>query len=272
MSAYIDEALATLSSAITTGIESKLKDLHTSMPGIIASFNAATQTATVQPAIKRIFKTREETDELLTPSAIPPLINVPVQFPRAGGFCMTFPVKKGDECLLVFSERSIDYWHRSGGVKNPGGKRFHHLSDAVAIMAISSIPNAIVDFATDGVEIKKEGGAGSIKITDNGQIEINSDANINLTSSGSVEINSDANINLTSSSTVGIIASSFNVTGVSVFNGAVSVNGAATLAGGAVISGAVTADGTALAKIDHTHLQANDSSGDVQPPTGPGVP
>lgn len=271
MSVFIDEALATLSSAIMTGIESRLKDLHTSMPGIIESFNATTQTATVQPAIKRIFKTREENEEILTPSSIPPILNVPVQFPRAGGFCMTFPVKKGDECLLVFCERSIDYWHRSGGVKNPGGKRFHHLSDAVAIVSISSVPNAIANFATDGVEIKREGGAGSIKILNDGQVEINSNANINLTASSNVNIDA-SNINLTASSNVDITATNFNVTGISVFNGAVTVNGAATLAGGAAITGTPTADGTALAKIDHTHNQANDSAGNTEQPTGPGIP
>jgi hypothetical protein len=52
---------------------------------------------------------------------LPILINVPVQFPRGGCFLLTFPVTKGDECLIMFAERDA--------------KRFHSLSDATAIEA-----------------------------------------------------------------------------------------------------------------------------------------
>ena len=105
-------AFHTLISLIGTGGISE-KDLHTSMPGIIESFDPVTQTASIQPTIKRVFITREGITETLTLSNLPLLINVPVQFPRGGGSSLTFPVTKGDECLI----------------------RFHSLSDATAIEA-----------------------------------------------------------------------------------------------------------------------------------------
>ena len=74
--------ISTLASNIKQGIETRLKDVHTAMPGIIESFNAVTQLASVQPAVKRIFRTTQDEKEILTPTPIPVLINVPVIFPR----------------------------------------------------------------------------------------------------------------------------------------------------------------------------------------------
>ena len=56
---------------------------------------------------------------------------------------LTFPVKPGDECLLVFNERCIDGWWQSGGSSEPLDYRQHDLSDAVAIMGISSLPQVV---------------------------------------------------------------------------------------------------------------------------------
>lgn len=164
--------LATLSSNIKQGIKEHLKDLHTSMPGIIESFDPETQLATVQPAIKRIFKTTDGETEFLTPTELPVLINVPVIFPRGGGFSLTFPVAKGDECLLNFCERSIDNWHEFGTVREPGARRFHALSDAVAIVGLSSVPNKIPNYDNTNVQLKKDDGSVSITILDDGTMEL----------------------------------------------------------------------------------------------------
>lgn len=157
-------SLASLPSVIKQGIENRLKELHTSLPGIIQSFDAATQLASVQPAIKRIFKTLEQDVEMLVPTALPLLINVPIQFPRGGGFSLTFPVQKGDECLLVFCERSIDNWYRTGKVETPLDRRFHDFSDATAFVGISSSPNAVPNYDPDNVQLKKDDGTVSVTL------------------------------------------------------------------------------------------------------------
>ena len=51
--------IATLAATIKAGISNHMKDVHTSLPGKVVSFNAAKQTASVQPLIKRIFKTKK---------------------------------------------------------------------------------------------------------------------------------------------------------------------------------------------------------------------
>lgn len=181
--------LNTLASVVKTGIENRLKDLHTAMPGIVESFDAELQTATIQPAVKRVFKLDNGTKEVLTPSNLPILINVPVQFPRGGGFSLTFPVAKGDECLLVFCERSFDNWHKFGTIREPGARRFHSLSDATAFVGLSSIPNKVPDYDPINMELKKDDGSVVLSIKANGGIR---QANTN----GFTELQPDGKFNI----------------------------------------------------------------------------
>lgn len=174
--------IATLAENIKRGVETRLKDLHTAMPGIIESFDPETQLASIQPAVKRIFKTREENIEVLNPTDLPLLINVPVIYPRGGGFSMTFPVKQGDECLLVFCERSIDNWHETGKVREPGAKRFHSLSDATAFVGLSSKVNKVPDYDPDNTVIKKDDNSVSITLFTDGNMKLKADTKLTVES------------------------------------------------------------------------------------------
>ncbi|MCH7305633.1 Gp138 family membrane-puncturing spike protein [Acinetobacter higginsii] len=112
-------------------IKAALLDVHTSMPGIIINFDPLTKTASVQPAIQRVFLTPEGEEQ---PENLPPCEDVPVYFPSGGGCSLTFPVKAGDYCLLMFSERCIDNWFINGGTAPPDDYRQHDLSDAFALV------------------------------------------------------------------------------------------------------------------------------------------
>lgn len=261
--------ISTLASTIKQGITSQLKDLHTSLPGIIQSFDAATQLATVQPAIKRVFVTREGDGdtEFLTPSNLPILINVPVVFPRGGGFSLTMPVKPGDECLVVFCERSIDNWHETGKIRVPGARRFHSLSDATAFVGLSSIPNKIPNYDPNNMEIKKDDGSVSIKLLDNGDLEIVSQGNITATITGDATLTC-TNLDVTASATATVTCPE------STFIGNVTVNGNITSTG--IISSPTVAAGSSLTVAakemnGHTHSQSNDSGGNTEQNTGPPV-
>ncbi len=58
------------------------------------------------------------------------LLNVPVYFPSGGGFTLTFPIAKGDECIVLFNDRNIDDWVTHGAGLPPATGRLHDLSDA----------------------------------------------------------------------------------------------------------------------------------------------
>ena len=189
----------TLASVIAKGYKEGIKDLHTSLPGIIVSFNPATQQASIQPAIKRVFIARGAEEQILTPSPLPVLINVPIIFPRGGGFSLTFPVKQGDECLIMFCERSIDNWHQFGGVKSPTARRFHDLSDAVAYVGLSSLPNKIPDFNADDTELKSDNGAVIFTIREDGTSNLKSTTSVTIDTpetiiTGNVTINGNTQI------------------------------------------------------------------------------
>lgn len=121
-------------------IEFRLADLHTATPGRIVAFDAAANTATVQPLLQRVYVDASGTE---TVSSAPLLKAVPVWFPRGGGFRMTWDLAEGDVVLLVFCERSIDTWATSGGEVDPKPRRKHDWSDAVAVPGLAPTEAAI---------------------------------------------------------------------------------------------------------------------------------
>lgn len=150
---------ATPEEAHAAQIEGRLKDLHTCLPGIIASFDPDTQTASVQPAIKRIFTEKG-------PLNLPVCVDVPVAFPGGGDFFLTFPVKAGDECILLFSERAIDNWHASGGTQTPAEYRLHDLSDGIAIVGLNSQPHKLAALQMTGAELRTRSRSTYIRLED----------------------------------------------------------------------------------------------------------
>lgn len=268
--------IATLASVINKGVENRLKDLHTAMPGIIETFDPVTQTASVQPAIMRIFSTDDGEKVITTPAALPLLINVPVQYPRGGGFSLTFPVSPGDECLLVFSERALDSWHQFGGVQRPSQRRFHHLSDATAFVGLSSAPRKIGSYNANSVELRNDAGDQFIQLQPGKNINVVTPADINatcanttVTASGSITANcASATVNASGSVTVNSPVSTFN--GNVVITGSLSYGAGLTGAGGGTISGELAVNG--IPSSTHTHPQGPDSNGDTQQNTGGPLP
>lgn len=106
---------------------------HVAIPAVVQSYDAASQTVEVQPTIRERMVGQ---DNAITYVQYPLLINVPVVFPQAGDFQLTFPIKQGDECLVVFSDLSIDNWWMKGNVQNPVEQRRHDLSDGMAIFGL----------------------------------------------------------------------------------------------------------------------------------------
>jgi hypothetical protein len=109
-------------------------DLHTGLPGYIESFDPATRTASVVPAMKKKYRGGKEL-------AMPVIHGVPVQFPASKAASISFPLVKGDEGLILFSERSIDQWMESGRSSLPEDSRRFSLDDAFFIPGTFSRKN-----------------------------------------------------------------------------------------------------------------------------------
>jgi hypothetical protein len=97
----------TLAQLIKHAIEARLLDVHTALIAKVESYDAKTQLVNVSPVLKRSIET---TDDEWVSEQLPVLCDVPVLFPRAGGFFISFPIKAGDFVQLLFNETNIEEW------------------------------------------------------------------------------------------------------------------------------------------------------------------
>jgi hypothetical protein len=169
----IDAACDDDEAAINAALEAQRNSLNTSLPGIVKSYDPDTQTVQVRPAIQRIFREMGAVE-------LPLLVDVPVHFPRGGNFVLTFPIAKGDECLLSFSQRCIDFWWAKGGVQLPAELRTHDLSDAFACVGYSSKPRVVANASTDSVELRTLDGAAKVSIDGGNNIDCTTNAFVRL--------------------------------------------------------------------------------------------
>lgn len=148
---YVKDQNALLDQAMTA----RLSCLWTALPGIVQSFDPVAMTCQVQPAIQG--KVRSE-DGTITLVNLPMLLDCPVVFPHGGGCSMTFPIKPGDECLVVFSSRAIDLWWQSGGVQPPVEMRMHDLSDGFVLVGAYSQTKVLQNVSTQAVQLRSDDG------------------------------------------------------------------------------------------------------------------
>ena len=128
------------------------------IPCIVQSYNGANNTVECQPAVRERIINEDGTIQYIQ---LPLLINVPVVFPGSANFDIKFPLSKNDECLVFFSDLSIDNFWQKGSVQNPVEVRRHDLSDGMAIPCRMSLPRR-------GVSPKA-----SIVVDDKGNITFN---------------------------------------------------------------------------------------------------
>jgi len=161
-----EEAYRTLSDAINA-------NLRVAMPGIIESFNSKEQTVKVRCAIRERITNEQQEIKFVE---IPILLDVPIIMQRAGGFVTTFPISKGDECIVIFSDLCINAWWSLGGVQNIEEYRRHDFSDAFAILGPTSQPKKVSNYSTTNFEIRNENPAlaeeSKISMSPNGDILI----------------------------------------------------------------------------------------------------
>lgn len=161
------------------------EQLRVAMPGIIESFDPDAVTAVVQPAIRYI--ERDNDGNKLT-NDYPLLVDVPVIFPRGGGCTLTFPVKAGDECLVIFADRCIDFWWQSGGIQEPVDERMHDLSDAFCIVGPQSQAKKIGGISTTAAQLRTDDGSAIIELAAGGAVTITSPQ---ITINGPLQVNGE---------------------------------------------------------------------------------
>lgn len=167
-----------------TEIENRNQDnlsrkIRVGMPCEVVSFDPDKQTVTVQPLIREKVINRQ--DGSINWVQLPQLVDVPVAFPQGGPFCLTMPIKPGDEVKVSFLDTCIDGWWASGGIQNWMDRRRHDLSDGICEVGINSQPNVIPNISETAAELRSKDG--------NVKVSLNRDATLG----DSITIESGAN-------------------------------------------------------------------------------
>lgn len=220
-------------------INSRMTMVWTALPGIVQSFDPQALTCEVQPAIKGRMTT-EKGIELVN---MPLLLDCPVVFPHAGGCSLTFPIQPGDECLVVFSSRAIDFWWQLGGIQPPAEARMHDLSDGFVIPGPYSQSRKISGVSTSALQLRSDDGTAFIEInpsSHNVKCQTNGDFSVQC-KNFAVEASASATI------TSPAIA----------LNGALTntASTAAQMTGGLDTTKDVTASGISLKSHTHSNVQ-----------------
>lgn len=193
------ELLNDAEETMRTVLDGRQSRIWTAMPGIVQTVDLVKMTCSVQPAIQGTV-----TDENGNKQNVnyPLLINVPIVFPGAGGFIITFPIAANDEVLVVFASRCIDSWWQSGGTLNqPMEARMHDLSDGFALPGPRSQTKLVGSISSTGAQIRNEAGTAYVEIASDGKIKLVSPSEIDLT--GNLKVT--GNIQATGEVTAGTI-------------------------------------------------------------------
>jgi hypothetical protein len=165
--------------------------LRVCCPGVIDAYDPETITVTVQPVGREALR---KSDGSIESVQLPQLVDVPVVFPRGGDFTLTYPIRKGDECLVVFADRCFDAWHQSGGVQEAAETRLHDLSNAIAIVGPFSQATKIPSPHAENVQLRHNDGNCWIEITPEKDINIETPGKGRWHLGGQLVIESDAEI------------------------------------------------------------------------------
>lgn len=169
--------------------------MWTAMPGIIKAYRQAKHEVDVQIAIQVQVRQPDQqgTVQWIKIAMLP---DVPVFFPSGGGFTLTFPIKVGDECLVVIASRCIDAWRQSGGEDNQQSElRMHDLSDGFAFVGFRSLPEVLSPApSTTDVALRSDDGQTKISIKADLSVLVQAPASIVLTAP-QVTINGDLQVN-----------------------------------------------------------------------------
>lgn len=256
---------------IRVALEALQTTLWTALPCVVTAFPAASGLGKMmldaQPSIAaRVLNAKKGTFDTIQ---YPLLVDVPILWQGGGGCTMTFPIKPGDECLVIFASRCIDFWWQqgpgtaeaTGNIVPPPNQRMHSLSDGFALVGVRSLPR---EFDVDAklAQLRSDDNAATVSIDpDAHHISV-------LTTDGDVDVISD-------SGKINVTANQGDVT-ITTSQGKVSANGVKIdKDGNMTVPGNITCSKTITGNTDvvtGTISLKNHKTTLVQPGTGLGGP
>jgi len=141
--------------AIQNAIAKGFARAHFGLVCKVERYDKDLQQVDVQPLVQQPKVNEEGETEYVTVPVIP---NVPVGFPSAGGYRITLPIQRGDTCLVLFHDFSLDTWLAVGGIVSPDDPRRNDMSDGIALFGVRSFNDPIPNVPPEGMSIGKDDG------------------------------------------------------------------------------------------------------------------
>ncbi len=112
----------------------------------IQSFDSEKQTVKVTINYKQTFVKFENNSQkyVQTLQDYPVIQDCPLIVLGGGNTRITFPVKAGDQCLLLFNDRDIDTWYQGSTTSPNSTPRLHSFSDCIALIGPNNL-NTIIE-------------------------------------------------------------------------------------------------------------------------------
>jgi len=143
--------------------------------GTIESFDADRQLARVSINYKKTFVENRSVNSFKQKALSYPIaIDCPVVILGGGVANLTMPIKKGDECLLLFNDRDMDNWWSGSNNGEVASPRLHSFADAIALVGIRSLGKKLADYDLERAVLRANTGAIGVRL-DNGKILICND-------------------------------------------------------------------------------------------------
>lgn len=123
--------------------------------GEVQSFDATKQTAQVTISYKQTYFPSNEKTNAPRLVDYPVLADCPVICLSGGTGALTFPIAKGDPCVVLFNDRDIDNWFSGSTTSSPETGRLHSFSDGLVLVGVRNLAGLITEYDTDSVSLRK---------------------------------------------------------------------------------------------------------------------
>lgn len=157
-------------------------DLHVCLPATVVSYDSATNTVDLQPAIQAVLLD----NKFVT---LPQIFDIPVLELGGKGLSVKIPLQAGDTGIVIFCDRDITLFKQEKKNTQPNTLRKHDLSDGIFIPMMFGNTGASSNISIESADgnTKFEIGAEGINIKGNitvdGEItatDVKTDTNVSL--------------------------------------------------------------------------------------------
>ena len=143
--------------------------VNTCLPAKIVKIHD-NQSINVQPTLKKTITQ----DGNKTSIDYPIIPKVPVFIMSSKDYFMSFPIKVGDPCLLLFSKHSIDKYAIADNPDSVDSEDLEHhdINNAIALVGIISPATKINEISSNNFIVGKKDGSSKIIITSDNKVQI----------------------------------------------------------------------------------------------------